>query len=255
MNGSGRLAGRCAVVTGAASGIGEQVVRAFLREGANVLAVDRDESRLALLQADAQAGRLLTAACDVADEDSVARTAARAVHEFSSIDVLVTAAGISVGGTATDTSLATWESVMRVNLTGTFLWVRACLPTMVAQGRGSIITVASQRAVAGGDGNASYVASKGAVLSFTRGVALDYAPDGVRANALLPGAIDTGMLRTSFTRTANEEAARARSIARHPMRRFGRPQEVADAAVFLGSDESAFITGIDLPVDGGWLAA
>jgi 2-keto-3-deoxy-L-fuconate dehydrogenase len=125
---------------------------------------------------------------------------------------------------------------------------------MLRSGHGSIVTVASQLALAGGRGNAVYVASKGAVVSLTRAVALDHAEDGIRANALLPGAIDTPMLRASLERQSQPAAARERSLARHPMRRFGHPEEVARAALFLASDDSSFTTGALIPVDGGWLA-
>lgn len=126
---------------------------------------------------------------------------------------------------------------------------------MVHAGKGSIITVASQLALAGGRRSAAYIASKGAILSLTRSVALDYAADGIRANVLVPGAIETPFLERGFARAENRDAARAESQARHPMGRFGSPDEVARAALFLASDDSSFTTGAELRVDGGWLAA
>jgi NAD(P)-dependent dehydrogenase (short-subunit alcohol dehydrogenase family) len=139
-------------------------------------------------------------------------------------------------------------------VTGTFIWIRECLRPMTAQGRGSIVTIASQLARAGGRGNAAYVTSKGAVVALTKSVALDYVDRGVRCNAILPGATDTPLLRRSFGRQPDPDAARARSLARHPMGRFGDVRDIASAALYLASDESAFVTGIELPVDGGWLA-
>jgi NAD(P)-dependent dehydrogenase (short-subunit alcohol dehydrogenase family) len=237
-----RLEGKVAIVTGAASGIGQATAALFLLEGAVVLGVDQSAAGI-------PAGCQICLA-DVSDEDA----ANAAVAGLGRVDVLVTGAGISVGKPAGETSLADFQRVMAVNVLGTFLWVRACLPPMVAQGRGSIVTIASQLARAGGRGNAAYVASKGAVAAFTRAIAVDYATDGVRCNAVLPGAIDTPMLARSMARAADPEAARARSRARHPMQRFGRAEEVAQSILHLASDESGFVTGIELPVDGGWLA-
>jgi NAD(P)-dependent dehydrogenase (short-subunit alcohol dehydrogenase family) len=237
-----RLAGKVAIVTGAASGIGQATAALFLREGATVLAVDQAATGIP--------PGCQTCLADVTDEDA----ANEAVAGLGRVDVLVTAAGISVGKPAGETSLADFQRVMAVNVTGTFLWVRACLAPMLAQQRGSIVTIASQLARAGGRGNAAYVASKGAVAAFTRAVAIDYATDGIRCNAVLPGAIDTPMLARSMARASDPEAARARSRARHPMQRFGRAEEVAQSILHLAADESSFVTGIELPVDGGWLA-
>jgi NAD(P)-dependent dehydrogenase (short-subunit alcohol dehydrogenase family) len=238
-----RLAGKTAIVTGAASGIGQAVAALFLREGAAVLGVDRNADGI-------------PAGCQICVADVTDEAAANAaVAALGGVDVLVTAAGISLGKPAAETALADFEAVMAVNVTGTFLWLRACLGPMVEAGRGSIVTISSQLARAGGRGNAAYVASKGAVLALTRSVAVDYAAAGVRCNAVLPGAIDTPMLARSMARAPDPEAARARSRARHAMGRFGRAGEVAQSVLHLASDESGFVTGIEMPVDGGWLAA
>jgi 2-keto-3-deoxy-L-fuconate dehydrogenase len=237
-----RLAGKMAIVTGAASGIGQATAALFLREGATVLGVD--------VTAEGVPAGCQICIADVTDEEA----AEAAVAGLPRVDVLVTAAGISTGKMAGETPLADFQRVMAVNVTGTFLWVRACLRPMLAQHRGSIVTIASQLARAGGRNNAAYVASKGAVAAFTRAVAVDYATDGIRANAVLPGAIDTPLLACSMARAADPAAAAARSRARHPMQRFGRADEVAQSVLHLASDESGFVTGIELPVDGGWLA-
>lgn len=237
-----RMGGKTAIVTGAASGIGQAVAALFLREGAHVLAVDR--------AADGIPTGCEALIADVTDEAA----AQRAVGRLGRVDALVTAAAISLGKPAADTALADFQAVMAVNVTGTFLWVRACLGPMVAQRQGSIVTIASQLARAGGRGNAAYVTSKGAVLALTRSVAVDYATDGIRCNAVLPGAIDTPMLARSMARADDPKAARARSRGRHPMQRFGRAEEVAQSVLHLAADESGFVTGIELPVDGGWLA-
>ena len=147
---------------------------------------------------------------------------------------------------------------MRVHLWGTWLWLRAVLPTMQAQASGSIVTISSQLARAGGRNNVAYIAAKAAILGLTRTTALDYVDGGIRVNAVLPGAIETPdarpLLRARRRRDPAATAAARRERARHPMRRFGQAEEVAEAALYLASDASAFTTGIELPVDGGWLA-
>ena len=236
-----RMKGKTAIVTGAASGIGRATAALLLAEGAAVLAVD--------VQPGAPDG-CRTLLADVTDEAA----AAQAVAGLGAVDVLVTAAGISRGKPAGETSLADWTAVMATNVTGTFVWIHACLGPMVRAGRGSIVTIASQLARAGGRNNAAYVASKGAVVALTKAVALDYATAGLRCNAVLPGAIDTPLLARSMARAADPAAARAASLGRHPMGRFGFPEEVARSVLYLASDDSGFVTGIELPVDGGWLA-
>ena len=237
-----RLAGKTAIVTGAASGIGQATAALFLAQGATVLGVDQ--------AAEGIPPGCHTAILDVTDEDAVDAT----VAALPRVDILVTAAGISLGKPAGETALADFQRVLSVNVLGTFLWVRACLKPMQAQGGGSIVTIASQLARAGGRNNAAYVASKGAVAAFTRSVAVDYATLGIRCNAVLPGAIETPMLARSMGRQPDPDAARAFSRARHPMQRFGQAPEVAQAILHLASDESSFVTGIEMPVDGGWIA-
>lgn len=252
-----RLLGQVCIITGAASGIGRAIAERFIAEGAKVALFDRDQNLLAETVAGLRrpSSDVISAAGSVDTPGAADDMAAAALKRWSRIDCVVTAAGMSVGGIASETSEETWDSVFSVNAKGTFLWCKAALPTFIAQRRGSIITVASQLALSGGRGNASYVASKGAVISLTRSLALDYAAMGIRANALVPAAIDTPLLRRSFARNSDPAAAEARSIARHPLGRFGTAAEVAATAVFLASDESSFTTGVCLPVDGGWLAA
>ncbi|MGV6874470.1 SDR family oxidoreductase [Pseudochelatococcus sp. B33] len=248
------LEGMTCVVTGAASGIGKAIAARFIAEGARVAMVDRDQELLIQAASEISDDSNGITVVGSVDDPALAEETARAVHgRWSRLDCLVTAAAISKGGIATATSDETWDEVFSVNVKGTFLWCKAVLPYFLSAQRGSIITVASQLALSGGRGNASYVASKGAVISMTRSLALDYATSGVRANALVPAAIDTPLLQRSFARQEDPGAAKARSVARHPMGRFGRSAEVAAAAVFLASDQSSFTTGAILPVDGGWL--
>jgi 2-keto-3-deoxy-L-fuconate dehydrogenase len=251
-----KLAGRSAVVTGAGSGIGRAIAELFHREGARIAAVDRDAEALRELERalGGAPGTLQAFTADVADADAAAGTVTAVEAAWGSVDILVTCAAISLGGTVPATRPEAWEEVFRVNVRGTYLWLRAVIPRMVAQRRGSIVTVGSQLALAGGRGNASYVASKGAVIALTRAVAVDHATDGIRANVLIPGAIETPMLERSFGRQPDPAAARTVSQRRHPLGRFGTPREVALAALYLASDDASFVTGSLLAVDGGWLA-
>ncbi len=248
-----RLAGKVAIVTGAGSGIGRASALLFAREGAQLCLVDRDAPAVEAVGAEI-GGQTLVCVGDVAEPGRAEADAAVALARFGRIDVLLTAAGFSRGGTALTTSAEDWDAVLRVHLWGTWLWARAVLPAMRDAGRGSIVTVSSQLARAGGRNNTAYIAAKGAILSLTKTMALDYAPDGVRVNAILPGAIDTPMLNRSFARSVTPEATREASRQRHPLGRFGRAEEIAEAAVHLASDASGFTTGSEMVVDGGWLA-
>lgn len=242
-----RLDGKVAVVTGGASGIGLASARLFSEAGARVAVVDRDAAALSVL------GGMMAVEADVTDPAAVDEAHAAIRDALGPVTVLMTSSGISNGKGIEDTSPAEWDEVFRVNVTGTYLWMRAVLPGM---GPGSaVVTVASQLAIAGGRGNAAYIASKGAVIALTRSVAVEVAPRGIRVNALAPGATETPMLARSFGRRPNPAAARAASEARHAMNRLGRAEEIAQAALFLASDAASFTTGVVLPVDGGWTAA
>lgn len=239
-----RLVGRHCIITGAAGGLGLATLRRFVAEGAHVVGVD-----LAAPSKGWPEG-VVAELGDASDPAFIAAVAAR--HDR--VDILVTFAALSCGGTVQDTSPETWHRVLQVNVVATALWIGATLPAMQAAGRGSIVTVGSQLAQSGGASNVSYIASKGAVAALTRAVAVEQAEMGIRCNCLVPGAIETPMLRRSFARAADPVGAERRSRARHPAGRFGTPEEVAAAALFLASDESSFTTGALLPVEGGWLA-
>jgi len=252
-----RLAGRTAIITGAGSGIGRASAVLFAKEGAFVALVDRD--RAGLEETLAAVGRAKGEASihvgDVGEAEFAQTTVSDVVARRGQVDVLMTAAGFSCGGTVLTTDPADWDVVFRTNVGGTWLWARSAVPAMQRQGSGSIITLASQLAVAGGKGNSAYIAAKGAIISLTRTMALDFAADGIRVNAIAPGAIDTPMLRRSFARHADPEPVREASRARHAMKRFGQAEEVAETALHLASDASSFTTGTVMVVDGGWLAA
>jgi NAD(P)-dependent dehydrogenase (short-subunit alcohol dehydrogenase family) len=242
------------VVTGGASGIGLAAARLFAAEGARLALVDRDAAALEAAVA-ALGGDVLALPGDVGCEATVEAHAATVAGRLGPVDVLLTAAGWSNGLSVPDCPLDAWQAILRTNLDGTFLWSRAALRQMLAAGQGgALVLVGSQLALAGGRANAAYLASKGAVMSLARSMALDHAGAGVRVNVVVPGAIDTPLLRRSFARAADPAAAEARSVARHPMGRLGRAEEVARAALWLASDEASFTTGTCLAVDGGWLA-
>ena len=250
----GRLAGKVAVITGGASGIGLASLRLFAQEGADLAVVDRDLAGLPDADWDAVGKAPLLLEGDVGDEAAVERHAGAVAERFGGFDVLLACAGWSNRTSVPETTLAEWEGVLNTNLTGSFLWSRAAIRSMRGRGGGSIILIASQLAFAGGRRNAAYLASKGAVASLARTMAVDHAPEGIRANALVPGAIRTPLLESGFARAEDPAAARAWSVSRHPLGRLGEADEVARAALFLASDESSFTTGSCLRVDGGWLA-
>ena len=251
---TGRLEGKMAILTGGASGIGLACGRAFVAEGARVAIVDRDPS--ALEDAIASLGSSATGyMADVTSLETAASTLASIESASGSCDVLLTAAGISRGLLLVDTTEEVWDEVFAINAKGTFAWMRAALPGMIERRQGSIITVASQLAFAGGRANAAYIASKGAIVSLTRTAAFENAEYGVRVNALVPGATVTPLLERSMARNTDPEAAREASRNRLAMKRLGRPENLAAGALYLASDESEWVTGTELVIDGGWLVA
>jgi NAD(P)-dependent dehydrogenase (short-subunit alcohol dehydrogenase family) len=251
-----KLKDRVAVVTGAASGIGAASARLFAAEGAKLALIDLDEAGLGRVAADieAEGGEAITIAADVSQADAARDGVARVLEKWGRIDVLMTAAGISLGGTVDALTEETWDRTFAINVKGTYLWIHHAIQPMIAAGSGAIVTVGSQLAQSSLGKNAAYVASKGAIASFTKTIAVDHARQGIRVNALMPGVIDTPMPARSLQRQADPEAARSFWKQRHPMGRIGQPEEVAKAALFLASDDSSFVTGTLLFVDGGWTA-
>ena len=251
-----KLQGRVAIVTGGASGIGAASALLFAQEGAKVAVADQDAAGLEAAAAKIRAAgaEVLSFALDTTDKAEV-DAAVTAIHaQWARIDVVMPCAGISPGGTVPSLTEETWDHVFAVNVKGPFLWLKAALPIMIEAKRGSVVLIGSQLAVSSRGQNAAYVASKGAIASLARTMAVDHAKDGIRVNAIMPGVIDTPMPAKSLQRFADPAATRAQWAARHPMNRFGRPEEVARAALFLASDDASFTTGSLLFVDGGWTA-
>ena len=247
-----RLKNHVAIITGGASGIGKATAELFITEGARVAVVDRHETAVAVPQ---KSAAIKTYVADVTDAVATDAIVNEVRGAWGKIDILVTAAAVSIGKRVGETPIDEWQRVLNVNVGGTFGWIRAVISTMVEQGSGSIVTLGSQLSTAGGKSNAAYVTSKGAVTSLTRSVALDYAEAGVRCNCVAPGGTDTPMLSSAFDRDAAPETARSTLITRHAMKRLAMPREIALAILYLASPESSFVTGTQLVVDGGWLAA
>jgi NAD(P)-dependent dehydrogenase (short-subunit alcohol dehydrogenase family) len=249
---AGRLDGKVAVVTGGCSGIGLASVRRFVAEGAKVVVGDVDDERGKEV---ADELGILYIHTDVTSKADVDAMFAAAKDTYGSVDIAFNNAGISPpeDDSILDTDLDAWRKVQEVNLTSVYLCCKAALPYMLEQGKGSIINTASFVAVMGAaTSQISYSASKGGVLTMTRELGVQFAREGVRVNALCPGPVNTPLLQELFAKDAERAARRLVHI---PMGRFGEPEEMANAVLFLASDESSFITASTFLVDGGISAA
>jgi len=254
MSGANRLADRKVIVTGAGSGIGQATVARLLAEGGHIAALDISEPGLSnTAEAAAKAGdreRLTTFTCDVGDEASVKAKVAAAVAQLEGLDVLVNAAGILRSSHTAETSLDLWNNILRVNLTGTFLTTRESLPALLASGRGVVVNFSSTSASFAHPYMAAYAASKGGIQSFTHAIALEYAKRGLRAVAVCPGSIASGMTGdpglpddTDWTLLAKLHPALGQG--------FAPPSAVAGVIAMLASDDGAFVTGTEIRIDGG----
>ena len=248
------LTGKAALISGAGGGICRAIAIAFAEAGASVACVDIDNG-----SAEQTAelvcgigGKAIAQRCNVAEEAEV-RAVTKAAHDaFGRLDILVSgAAPHDPGGPVTETPLSEWQMVVDINLTGAFLLSKAALPFMIAGGGGSIIFVASQLGRVGSAGRAAYCATKGALIQLAKVIAIDHADQNVRCNALSPGAVET---QRTLRRYNSFEVANETLGAKHLTKRLGKPEELAQAAVFLASDAASFVTGSDLLVDGGYTA-
>jgi 3alpha(or 20beta)-hydroxysteroid dehydrogenase len=247
---SGRVAGKVAIVTGGARGLGASYARALAEEGAAVLITDiRDELGAALADLlESEGLRASFRRLDVRDEDEWRAAVATAQEELGGLHVLVNNAGIARMETVEEETLEGWNALMAVNTTGVFLGMKTCLPIMRAQGTGSVINIASVFGLVGGPNLAAYHAAKSSLIGLGRNVAIMAAPDGVRINTVCPGPVLTEM---AYEEEQEVPGTIGSVLAITPMGRAADPAELAQAIVFLASDESSYITGIELPVDGG----
>ncbi|MDE0056710.1 MAG: SDR family oxidoreductase [Defluviicoccus sp.] len=250
----GRLEGKVAVVTAAAGGIAGASARRFAAEGARVLVcdIDMDGAGKTVRDIAAAGGTAEARHCDVADPESASAAVEAAVRAFGAVHVLMNGAAIREPvANVVELDLADWERAMRVNLTGIFLMCKYAIPRIAEAGGGSVINVASQLGSVVVPDRPAYVTSKAAVIQLSKSMALDFAKDKVRVNSLSPGATETGRLLAHY---GTMEAVRRALTPLHPIGRLGRPEDLADAALYLATDESAFVTGHDLIVDGGYTA-
>jgi NAD(P)-dependent dehydrogenase (short-subunit alcohol dehydrogenase family) len=248
-----RLDGKVTIITGGASGMGRVAAELFAKEGSRLVLADVSEEAVESSAAEIRAagGQATAVVADVSKEEHAKRMVDHAVATYGRVDALYNNAGImpAADHSVTDTDVATWDAVMAVNVRGVFLGCKYAIPRMVDQGSGSIINIASFVAILGCSvPQDAYTASKGAVLSLTRSLAVQFGPHGVRSNAICPGPVETPLLMDWLLK---DEAAKQLRLARNPTGRFGKPEEIAYMALYLASDESRWTNGASLVVDGG----
>lgn len=244
-----RLSGKTAIITGGGSGIGKAIAKAFVREGAKVVIAGRDSKKLDRAAAEIGADCLAVNA-DVSNVGSVEKLVSATLDRFKRINILVNNAALLLPGTAESLSETDFDQTVAINVKGLWLLSRAALPHMRAAGGGSIVNIGSVLSMVGARNRVAYSASKGAVMAMTKAMALDHAAENIRVNCIAPGIIETEMV----ARFSTDENARKQRVAMHPMGRFGQPEDVASATVYLASDESCWTTGTVVTIDGGYSA-
>jgi len=249
---SRRFEGKVVVVTGAGSGIGRAMANAFSLEGARVVAADLNRAT-----AEETAGGLenaFAARVDVSDVASVASLIADTQVHQGRLDILCNNAGIGSSKTVVDCEPDEWDRLFAVNVRGVYLGCKFAIPLMIAQGGGAIVNTASVAGLVGLPNRAAYCASKGAVVTLTKQIAVEYVRQGIRCNCICPGTVDTPWVERLLQESGNPQALRAELVARQPMGRLGNAPEVAQAALYVASDDAAFVTGTALVIDGGLMA-
>ncbi|HLI35486.1 MAG TPA: SDR family NAD(P)-dependent oxidoreductase [Terriglobia bacterium] len=252
-----RLKDRVALVAGMAMGIGEAIAELFATEGAAIVGLDINEKQGAEVQKRirAQGSQCLFQVTDVGSEEAVKKAVRAGLDEFGHIDILVNVVGIASEGAVHEMEIAEWERILRVNLTSMFLTSKYVLPGMLAQGRGSIVHITSVQGLMGFAGYPHYAASKGGIISLTRQMAREYAAKGIRVNCIAPGTVETPLNLQVLARSPDPEKLRAAWLKMHPIGRLGKPIDIAYGALYLASDESSWVTGHCLVIDGGLSAS
>jgi NAD(P)-dependent dehydrogenase (short-subunit alcohol dehydrogenase family) len=248
-----RLEGKVALITGAGSGIGRAIARRFAEEGARVTVVDwkpeSGQETVRMVQADG--GEAIYVEADVSQEDDVKRMVVTAISTFGRLDILCNNAAIQVFGTIPDTPSGDWQKVMDVNLKGVYLGCKYAIPHMIAQGGGSIVNTSSALGLVGDPDLPAYGATKGGILAMTAAMAQAHGRQGIRVNSICPGDVATPLVLEYFEHQPDPENARSRVEAEYALGRIAEPEEIANVALFLASDESSFVTGTYIVVDGG----
>lgn len=251
-----KLAGKSAIITGGAGGIGSATAKRFAEEGAKVAILDLDKAKAEALATEINqaGGKAMALGLDVSDEAQVISAVQQVIEQFGRIDVLFNNAGIARRTTAVETKVEDWDLSFAVNVKSIFLMSKHCIPHMEAQGGGSIVNTGSGWGLKGGAKALPYCATKGAVVNMTRAMAIDHGAANIRVNSVNPGDTDTGMLREEAKQIGWSETAFLEDAKDRPLKRMGQPSEIAAAVLFLASDESSFVTGAALVVDGGGIA-
>ncbi|MDQ2845682.1 MAG: SDR family oxidoreductase [Actinomycetota bacterium] len=251
-----RLENKRAIVTGGAGGIGRATCLAFAAEGATVAIVDVQPGAAEIVAEEIRAagGTAIALTADVSNESDIERVVADTVAAFGGIDVVFNNAGIIRRTTSVETTAEEWDRVFGVNVKGIFLMCKHVVPIMAANGGGSIVNTGSGWGLKGGGQAISYCASKGAVVNMTRALAIDHGPQGIRVNSVNPGDVNTGMLRDEARQLGQETSSFLAESADRPLQRMGEPGEIASAVVWLASNDSSYVTGSAVVVDGGGIA-